>query len=129
MKGNQPLFTFLTAVVMMVAGACVLIFAPFDTAHNADLAIFFGMMSSAVPALVSSFFAERGSKDIRNGVVVDKAQQGAAQALEETGLVTHVQTQSEAQQAATAALITLLKDRMAQEDTPPPRARKSSGQA
>lgn len=117
------MFTFLTVLVMIGAGAAVIIFAPFDNAHNTDLAIFFGLLTSSVPGLVSSFFAERTSNDVRNGVVIDKSKQGATQAIEESGLVSHVQTQSDAQNAATAALITLLQDRVDQANNPG--ARKS----
>lgn len=117
MSGNRPLYTFLTVVVMLCVAGAVLIFAPFDAAHNTDLAIFFGILTSSLPGLVSAFFAERGSKDIRNGVVVDKAKQGASAAIDESGLTEHVHAQAQAQQAATAALITLLQDRVNQDTT------------
>lgn len=47
-----------------------------------------GLVVSTVPSLIAAAFAERASKDIRNGTVVAKAKEGAVEAIRQEQVVT-----------------------------------------
>ena len=48
-----------------------------------------GFVVTTVPALLGATYSERASRDIRNGVVVDRARVGAAQAIREEQVITN----------------------------------------
>lgn len=47
-----------------------------------------GMVVLAIPTLIAAAFAERASRDIRNGTLKNKAKEGAKEAIEEKGVLT-----------------------------------------
>ena len=101
----------MAGAVALIALAVVLLLAPIkDTGHvDAILSI----IIAAVPGLIAASFAERASKDIRNGVVVDKARIGANAALAESGVtdVVDMTQRGKTSLVAIEALLALLNDR------------------
>lgn len=57
-----------------------------------------GMVAGVVPGLVAATYAERASRDIRNGTVVEKAREGAVKAFHDP------QAKAQVRQAAVQAL-------------------------
>lgn len=47
-----------------------------------------GMVVLAIPTLLAAAFAERASRDIRNGTLKRKVKEGAKEAIEEKGVLT-----------------------------------------
>lgn len=77
-QGNLPLYS-LTAVILFVAfGVTGAVVADNDNV----LQLMIGLIITTVPSLIAAAFAERASRDIRNGVVKDKVKEG----LHETGV-------------------------------------------
>lgn len=105
LDSNLPKVALITAAALTVAGV---IFFGAAGNHNA-LAV---VVASTVPSLLAAGFAERASRDIRNGTVTEKARQGATEALEETGVIQAVEEGRQTTPAALTALIMLLSDRL-----------------
>lgn len=102
---NTPRIALITAA-LLIGGAAVALALARDTE---SLAI---IVASTVPSLLAAAFAERASRDIRNGTVTEKARQGATTALKETGVVQAVEDGKQTTPAALTALIMLLSDRL-----------------
>lgn len=76
------------ALLAILIGALVgLSFAP-DTTPVHDI---LPILSGALPGLLAAAYAERTSRNLHNGVVEEKAKEGAMQALQETGVTSVVQ--------------------------------------
>lgn len=86
MKSSTPFYAMICIVVMIVAAVVLLLFSNPATAPS--LTIVIGLIVTSIPSLVAAFHAERASRDIRNGVVVEKVKQGATQAIEESQVLT-----------------------------------------
>jgi len=81
---NTPLYTMIATVICIVAGVALVIFGP---AGSAEVTTLIGLLATTIPSIVSSLFSERASRDIRNGVLVEKVKQGAEQAIEESQVI------------------------------------------
>jgi hypothetical protein len=122
---NTPRIALITAAVLI--GGAVATFAVVQDSEG--LAI---VVASTVPSLLAAAFAERASRDIRNGTVTEKAREGAVEALQDTGVVQAVEEGKQTTPAALTALIMLLSDRLeldAEErahlaETDPPKKKK-----
>ena len=110
---NMPIWTLISAVVLVITLGIILLVTPPDRFTSGGISIFIALVVSTVPSLIAAATAERTSKDIRNGVVVEKAREGAVQAIQETEVLTltgPVATSSfEATHAAVGALTELLR--------------------
>jgi hypothetical protein len=80
--GNKPLYAMITIGIMFATAVILVLFA--NPASSPSLLIVLGLIASSTPSLVAAIYSERASRDIRNGVVADKAREGAAQALEDS---------------------------------------------
>lgn len=78
-----PKVAVLAAVVALILIAAVLVL--YDDKGDRNTAKLIGLIVTTIPGLLALGFAERASRDIRNGTVVAKAKQGAKAALEEAG--------------------------------------------
>lgn len=107
---NAPIAAMGTAAVLILAGVAVVM-----TGHGGanDGSLLVGLVVTTIPSLLAAGYAERASRDVRNGTVTEKARQGARKAIEEAGVVTRdgpaVQAALSAQAASTAALTALLQ--------------------
>jgi hypothetical protein len=99
---NAPVYSFAT-IALFLATMTVLIV----TDHADDGGLLIGLGVSTLPSLVASLYSEQVSRDVRNGVLVDKVKEGATQALEETGTVTR---DGPAMTLAMQSLATILND-------------------
>lgn len=90
-KNNLPVVAAGTMVILI--GYAVLLAV---TGHMSDQ-IVGGLIVSTIPSLAAAGFAERAARDIRNGVVQDKAKAGVHEALAETGVTDVVATAQETQ--------------------------------
>lgn len=102
---TTPLYT-LGATAVFAAGVLVLILT--DNAKNATL--FVTLVLSTLPSLGAAFFSERASRDVRNGVVEEKARKGAHKALKEAGVTDAVATGAQTTPAVLAGLTRLLEE-------------------
>lgn len=100
---NAPHLALLSAVVLVVTGIVAALVADDKVSLTALLAL----IGTTVPSLVAAAFAERASRDIRNGTVVEKARQGAEKALQDTGVE---QVAREIDPAALNVLIGMLEN-------------------
>lgn len=81
---NLPIVSICAAVVLVIFAGFLVIFTPSTSINEAHDVI--ALVITLVPTLIAAAFAERASRDIRNGVVADKAKEGATQALIDTGV-------------------------------------------
>lgn len=79
--GNVPLYATVAAIVLVITGAVLVIFS--NPEQSPSTIIVLGLIATSVPSLVGAIFSERASRDIRNGVVLNKVKEGARQALTE----------------------------------------------
>jgi hypothetical protein len=89
---NMPVWSLLSAVALIVVLAAVVLFSPVDKLSDPQVAIFFTLVISAVPTLLAAAYAERTSRDIRNGTVVAKV----VEAIEEAQVLTRKGPESDA---------------------------------
>jgi hypothetical protein len=80
---NAPVLAIISALTLM-AFAVVVIVTGYGGESSGQLLV--ALILSTVPSLIAAAFAERASRDIRNGVVTAKARKGAQAALDDTGL-------------------------------------------
>lgn len=115
-RTNTPLYSFLSLVVFVGAMVALIV-----TDHASDSGVLLAVVVSTLPSLVAAISSERTARDIRNGVVQDKARQGAHEAIAEAEVLTRpgpvVQSHLQAQTAQLAALTAMLQ---ATGVTPPP---------
>lgn len=76
-----------------------------------------GLIVTGVGALSAAGFSRQASHDIRNGVVLEKAAQGARQALDETGVTAVAQGAGSANALAMQALAAILERNTAATET------------
>ncbi len=107
---NAPLFAMGTALLLTVAGVVVVVTG---NGGKNDGSLLVGLVVTTIPSLLAAGYAERTSRDVRNGTVQEKARQGTRQAIEDAGVVTRdgpaVSAAIAAQSASTAALTALLQ--------------------
>lgn len=82
---NVPLYTVITTAILLVAAVLLVVFVPQD---KQGYSLLLGLLVTTIPSVVSSLYAERASRDIRNGVVVEKVKEGTKQAISESQVVT-----------------------------------------
>jgi len=82
---NTPVVSLVAAVALVALGVFAVAFVPSSTTSPALLTIV-GLIATTVPSLIAAGFAERNSRDMRNGVATDAAAAGAHRALEESGV-------------------------------------------
>lgn len=80
---NKPLYSLATAVLLTTIGALVLIFG---SENGSNTVVLIGLVATTVPSLIAAAFSERTARDVRNGVLEEKARRGAHTALEESGV-------------------------------------------
>lgn len=107
---NAPYAAMGTAALLILSGVALVM-----TGHGGanDGSLLVGLVVTTIPSLLAAGYAERASRDVRNGTVTEKARQGAHKAITEAGVVTRdgpaVQAALSAQAASTAALTALLQ--------------------
>lgn len=82
---NTPIFAY-GAAVLLTAFAVVVIVSGNGGKNSGQLLV--GLIITTVPSILAAGFAERVSRDVRNGTVVEKSRQGTHQALHEAGVIT-----------------------------------------
>lgn len=83
----MPLWSLGSAVVLVAMCLGFLSFAHLDEASTPIAITVIGLVVTTVPTLIGAAFAERASRDIRNGTVTTKVKD----ALEETGVTAAVE--------------------------------------
>lgn len=78
-----PKVAVMAAVVALILIAAVLVL--YDDKGDRNTAKVIGLIVTTIPGLLALGFAERASRDIRNGTLVAKSKQGASAALKEHG--------------------------------------------
>jgi hypothetical protein len=106
---NLPVVAVICTTVLLVVG----VVAATTTGDEARLDLIFGLLLSTVPSFAALWYAERASRDIRNGTVTEKARVGTHQALEESGVTEVVEATQRGASTAIAldALRAVLEDR------------------
>jgi hypothetical protein len=107
---NKPLYAMFTTALLVVASVVLIVT---DNAGEYG-PLFVLLIIGNLPGVISAIFAEKASRDIRNGTVTEKSRQGTHQALQEAGVVTRegpVATQTmEALGVQTQALMAVLQE-------------------
>ena len=109
---NTPIYS-LIAFALMIGFAVIVVV----TGHGEDDggALLIGLAVTTIPSLVAALYSERTSRDVRNGVVVEKVRQGTHVALKESGVqeVVDMSQRGETTLVAMQALTKLLERREA----------------
>jgi len=103
---NAPKFSMLAAALLIALAITAIVIGSIT---HADISPIMGFVALAIPALLSSAFAERNNNDLRNGVVQEKATQGALSALHSTGMVQAAATTLENRGATSLAMEALAR--------------------
>jgi hypothetical protein len=82
LESNTPVYSLLALVVFVVG-----LLSLFLT-DRADPSLFVAIALANIPTLTAALFAERASRDIRNGTVTEKVRQGTTTAIVESGVLT-----------------------------------------
>jgi hypothetical protein len=104
---NAPHLAIISTVVLIVAGIVGATIVNDDRSFE----LLVGLIITTVPSLGAMAFAERASRDIRNGTVTEKARQGTRKALDETG-VTQAVTEGQSTTPAALNALTALLERL-----------------
>lgn len=104
---STPLYTM--AAGLILAGFAVFLIAT-GHADGGNGQLLMAFIITTLPSLFAAGFAERTSRDVRNGVIVEKSRQGAHKALTESGVTEAVAEGKETTPAALRALTQLLAD-------------------
>lgn len=80
---NAPVYSIITIALFLASMTVIIV-----TGHTGDGGLLIGLGISTLPSLVASVYAERTARDVRNGVVQEKARQGASEAIQEHKVVT-----------------------------------------
>lgn len=104
--GNLPLYALITAGGFLALAVAAIIFTDPDKQTTPVFMSVIGLILTTIPSLIAAGFAERASRDIRNGVVEEKAKDGAKQALVEHQVITR---DGPAMTLAMSALASLLE--------------------
>lgn len=105
---NTPHYAMIATVLLIVGGIVAAMVANDDK----SLSLLLGLIVTTVPSLLAAGYAERASRDIRNGTITEKAREGAEQALNDTGVTQAVEEGKQTTPAALTALVMLLEERM-----------------
>lgn len=100
---TRPLYSLGTAALFVVAAVVVLVSGEGNRGNGALLVI---ALVTTLPSLVAAGFAERVSRDVRNGVIVEKVREGSRKALDDTGVT---QAVTDGQSTTPAALLALTR--------------------
>lgn len=100
-KNNVPVVAIGTLLILI--GYAVVLAV---TGHMSD-EIVGGLIITTVPSVAAAAFSERAARDIRNGVVQEKAKAGVHEALAETGVTDIVNQAQETQPQVLTALANL----------------------
>jgi ribose 1,5-bisphosphokinase PhnN len=105
---NAPHYSLAAGVLLVVVGIVAAVLTDSRDTLNALLVL----IVTTVPSLLAAGYAERASRDIRNGTVTEKARQGTHKALEESGVTEVVAASNKGQASLLAmeALSALLDD-------------------
>lgn len=105
-------FPWTTVAVLGILVCAVVVLAITRGTNNGEL---IALLGGLIPGTLAAGYAERTNRDVRNGVVQQKAKEGAKEALNETGVTEVVASASdntraymETLNAHTAALTQLL---------------------
>jgi hypothetical protein len=82
---NAPFYALVATGIFVVAAVLLVIFAD---PENQGTAMILGIIASTLPSLVAALYSERTARDVRNGVAREQAKQGAAEAIEDAGVLT-----------------------------------------
>lgn len=82
---NVPLYSLIATIALVVAAVVLVIFAPPD---KQGFTVLLGLLVTTIPSVVASIYSERASRDIRNGILVEKAKEGAKEAIAESQVLT-----------------------------------------
>jgi hypothetical protein len=107
---NMPLWSLLSGIALIVTLGLVILLTPADKMSDPQFGIFIALIVSTVPSLIGAAYAERTSRDVRNGVVAEKAREGAVQAIEQTQVMTETGPTATAALAATHESTTALAE-------------------
>lgn len=83
-RQNRPLATMLVGVLLLALAGALLLIVP--DAREDELGLILGVIVLAVPGLLAAGYAERTNRDVRNGVLTEKARQGAQRAMDDVGV-------------------------------------------
>lgn len=78
-----PLYALIATSIFVIAAVLLILFAD---PGNENVGILLALFVTTLPSLVAAFASERASRDIRNGVVTEKAREGAELALDNKGV-------------------------------------------
>lgn len=107
--GRWAVLGAISLVLIGTAAVVILAITGDLNTNSTPVMTIIGLIVSAVPALIAAGFAKQAAHDIRNGVVTQKAAEGAVQALNETGVTAVAQGASSANALAMQALARLLE--------------------
>lgn len=71
-SGNLPVYALAAAVVLVLAALGSLLFVDPESKSTPQLYIVVGLIVTTVPSLIAAAFAERVSRDVRNGTLKGK---------------------------------------------------------
>ncbi len=110
---KAPILAVITVALFMASAVALLVLS--DPESSPSTGAIIGLIVTSIPSLLAAAFSERASRDIRNGVVQNKAREGAMQALQETGVTEVVELTARGQTAALSmqALARLLEQNTA----------------
>jgi hypothetical protein len=116
--GGVPKVALLVAAVSMFALTVALVVAltlagRLDAQSTPLVVTLVGFTTTLLPGLFAAVFAERAARDIRNGVVVDRAREGAAQAIRDEQVVTRTGPVVSTELAALAELVGSVREQRA----------------
>jgi hypothetical protein len=120
-RTNLPVISIIAAVSLVGLAIVALIFVHLDDRTTPVFLSVIGLIVTTVPSLIAAAYAERVSKDVRNGVVEDKVRTATKDALAEHGVVTR---DGPFVAASTEALLRLLQEThdRAQDGSPRPKS-------
>lgn len=101
---NMPWTTVVLLAILVVAAVVLIVFGN----GKGDSTTLLSILIGAIPALFASGYAERNARDIRNGVLTEKAKEGATQALHETGVTQVIAAATPNNEMYSKALLALL---------------------
>lgn len=87
-RTNVPIVSLISGTVLLAVVVIVLAFANPDRTSTPLFATVIGLVVTTVPSLIAAAYAERVSKDVRNGTLVQKTKQATHEAIREAGLIT-----------------------------------------
>lgn len=105
---NTPHYALITTVVLIGMG----IVGAFLSEDDRSMSLLIGLIITTIPSLIAAGFAERASRDIRNGTITEKAQEGAEKALDNKGVTEAVTQGAQTTPVAMETLLLLLSNQL-----------------